>query len=539
MLTGLRALSTAPLGCVPDLLAARHPRATLRSDRPEPVLGGRRSVGYPDYAAAVRRTAAVLGAAGIGPGDVVAVSVQDGLGVHALVHGLWGRGAVPALISPRLEPAGALKLLHRLRPHGMVTDGATLTRYDDVVASIESELSRPVLVIEGTQWRQTPARSQWRADTAADLPVSPPQWDQERPALVTHTSGTTRTEPRLVVHRERSVRLQTQLQVGGAGLLLPDVRSYAVATSASHSRSITGLLSSMTLGWDVSLVNDVRPEHALHTIGIQGPDLLESYPNVLLLWETGTEDLSRYLARTRVFFSTYDAVHPRTVARLLQASRRRLPLYLQGYGQSEVGPISARVYTRWSARRGAHRDGRCVGWPVPGFTGHRVTAANGRRQLDPRRTGDVQVRTRAIAAGYLDGGDLFDQCELGEWFGPGDVGRRNPWGCLHLLERGVDAVAGVPSTLAAEDVLLGQVPDLTEVIVLAADGGALPVVSTASGRPPDAAAWRRAVRDLPVMLPPLTIPWDSFPRTATYKVKRAALAGSLRANGPLPTEGVR
>ncbi len=67
-------------------------------------------------------------------------------------------------------------------------------------------------------------------------------------------------------------------------------------------------------------------------------------------------------ASVKVFSSTFDAIHPATMSRLLKSSTRRGALFFQIYGQSEVGPAVGRAYFRPFAHKA---NGRCVGWAMP------------------------------------------------------------------------------------------------------------------------------------------------------------------------------
>jgi hypothetical protein len=94
---------------------------------------------------------------------------------------------------------------------------------------------------------------------------------------------------------------------------------------------------------------------------------------------------------------------------------------------------------------------------------------------------------------------------------------------VKLVDREVDMIPG-SSGLELEDQLLDRIPRATEVIVLPApDGDPVPVISTADGKPISAEEWRAATAGLRKLADPVLIPWDEFPRTATWKVKRLEL----------------
>ena len=73
------------------------------------------------------------------------------------------------------------------------------------------------------------------------------------------------------------------------------------------------------------------------------------------------------------------------------------------------------------------------------------------------------------------------------------------------------------------------------VLVAGADGRPTPVVCSRAGEPLDPHRWASAVRDQPPLAPPQQWRWEDLPKTATWKVRRLALADLLaecEAAGP-------
>ena len=59
-------------------------------------------------------------------------------------------------------------------------------------------------------------------------------------------------------------------------------------------------------------------------------------------WEVLANDPRGPLSNVKYFSSTFDAIHPRTISRLLKSSERRSPLFFQIYGQSEC-PVTLTI----------------------------------------------------------------------------------------------------------------------------------------------------------------------------------------------------
>jgi acyl-coenzyme A synthetase/AMP-(fatty) acid ligase len=241
-------------------------------------------------------------------------------------------------------------------------------------------------------------------------------------------------------------------------------------------------------------------------------------------WEGLTEDRRRPFASVKYFSSTFDAIHPRTMSRLVNSSERRGALFFQIYGQSEVGPAVGRAYFRKSAHRA---NGRCVGWAMPGCAKVRVTGRDGKRpsEKDP---GFIEVAWPGLAKTYVAEQERYNTERHGDWWRTGDVGYRTKVGCLHVFDREVDMIPGVRSTLEVEDVVLSRLGELSELVVVRGPKAEpVPVLCTSDDQPLDRERWRAAVADFPQLAEPFQIPQAELPRTATLKVQRVKLSRRL------------
>ena len=154
----------------------------------------------------------------------------------------------------------------------------------------------------------------------------------------------------------------------------------ALHMSFVHSRFYHLLGVLLHFGSPLLFITDPEPAAAGPLLARHRPGIVETHPNTFVLWEELADAPGAPLARVRSYGSTFDAIHPRTVQRLLGASNRRSPWLMQLYGQSETGPVAFQWYTRRSAARA---DGRRVGIGIPGFT--RVRIADDDRTACPAR----------------------------------------------------------------------------------------------------------------------------------------------------------
>ena len=341
-------------------------------------------------------------------------------------------------------------------------------------------------------------------------------------ALITHTSGTTGI-PKLVVHTPRTMRVRLRPQLVLLALMRKK-ESVAIAIPFVHSRTFAALALCLIKALPTQLVKQSDPERVAEFFLKHRPGLIEALPNLLMEWEGLTDDPRRPFASVKYFSSTFDAIHPRTISRLINSSDRRGALFFQIYGQSEVGGAVGRPYFR----RFAHRtNGRCVGWALPGSARVRVVSRDGERPSQ-RNPGYIEVAWEGIAKTYFGQQDLFEAGMHDGWRRTGDVGYRTRRGCVHMLDREVDMIAGVASNLEIEDVMMAGLAELTELIVVTGPGGEpIPVVCTLEDRALDLARWRAAVAPFPQLADPVQLPWAEIPRTATMKVQRGELVRRL------------
>ncbi|CAM4010066.1 class I adenylate-forming enzyme family protein [Kibdelosporangium persicum] len=505
------------LGTLLERAAARHPGNVIVLDHDldvAPQTGRRATVA--ELAELVDELAARLWAAGLRPGERAVVHKASGFDITLLALAISRVGGVPVLLSPKLDGETVAELVRRVDRPVLVTDQDKLDNH--LPASI-FDLVKRVLVAKGSH-----ARAE-RLDAFAGAPrVEPVIRPPDQPALITHTSGTTGI-PKLAVHTGYTLNARHRLQV----TLFRAVRkrqTVAVHVSFVHSRMFTALSVPMSRGFPMLVLGESEPGHVARMFAATRPGFIEAHPNSFLEWEELADHPSKPLSTVSVFSSTFDAIHPRTVRRMLAGSRRRFPVFFQLYGQSECGPLIGRGYTK----RNAHKmDGRCVGYAVPGMTAVRVVSKDGKPPTESS-PGYIEVRTAGRIVTYLGEQDRYRKQENDGWWRMGDVGYKTKLGCLHLLDREVDEIPGFGSTLAVEDKLFERMPQLTEVIIIPGpDGDPTPVVCTKDDQPLDRVAWQRAVTGLPAMAEPVQWKHGELPQTATTKIKRLELVKMLQA----------
>ena len=500
------------IGLLPEMAAAVHGSTPITLDHDLDVLpeAGRRLT-VAEFADHVDDLAGRLWAAGVRPDEHIVVHKSHNADIWMLGAAASRIGAVPVMLNPALDAATVGALLERVDQPNLLTDEPKL----DALAEVPlADLTKRVIIVSG---ERPGAKS--LAELAGAARVKPVTRPIDEAAVITHTSGTTGL-PKLVVHtpRTQGIRLTPQWRLLS---LMRKKETVAINIPFVHSRMVAAMALTLTKGLPILLMRESEPEAVAEQFLEHRPGFIEALPNSLMEWEGLTKDPRRPFASVKYFSSTFDAIHPRTMSQLLKSSTRRGALFFQIYGQSEVGPAVGRAYFRNSAHKA---NGRCVGWAMPkGCAKVRVVSRNG-KPTSEKNPGFIEVAWPGLAKTYFAEQDRYATNRDGDWWRTGDVGYRTKLGCLHMLDREVDMVPGVDSSLEVEDLVLSKLEELSELVVVQGPNSEpVPVVCTHDDQPLDQDRWRAAVADFPQLAAPVHIPQAELPRTATLKVQRLAL----------------
>ncbi|MEU6996610.1 class I adenylate-forming enzyme family protein [Streptomyces sp. NPDC046465] len=505
------------LGLLPQMAAAVNGSTPITLDHDLDALphAGRRLT-VAEFADAVDDLAGRLWAAGVRTDEHLVIHKSANADIWMLGAAASRIGAVPVMLSPALDADTVGALMQRVGRPTLLTDTRKLQGGLDQLAL--ADLTRRVITVAG----EHPA-AQSLAALAGAPRVAPVVRPLDDAAVITHTSGTTGL-PKLVVHtpRTQGIRLLPQWRLLS---LMRRKDPVAIHIPFVHSRMVAAMSLALLKELPVLLLNDSDPDSIAEQFAAHRPGFVEALPNSLMDWEDLAGDPRRPFASVKIFSSTFDAIHPRTMSRLLHSSKRSGALFFQIYGQSEVGPAVGRAYFRGSAHKA---NGRCVGWAMPlGAARVRVVSRDGRPPTQDN-PGFIEVAWEGLAKTYFAEQDRYTANRNGAWWRTGDVGYRTRLGCLHMLDREVDMIEGVASSLEVEDVVLGRLPELSELVVVPGPGDRpVPVICTTDDTPLDAARWRAAVTDFPQLAAPVQLTQAELPRTATLKVQRLALADHL------------
>ncbi|MFD4629002.1 class I adenylate-forming enzyme family protein [Streptomyces sp. NPDC058284] len=522
-----RVPATGRIGEMWHLAARNHPEQRVIVDRaPDVDPEGPLERTYRQWTALVDDLAARLRAMGVREWDRVAVVKSNHLDISLLASAAARIGAIPALISDTHAPEVLTVLLARLERPYLVTERRVLEA-KEFDAEALAELTERAASVDGAPAGRTDVLDFGRLDRGP-APARQLRAYGE-PMVITHTSGTTGV-PKLVLHSAASLYSLALVEAERwpvFGLRADD--TVAFCQPYSHQRVVTGLLPLTTVGSKLLMLSDPRGPRLRELLVRHAPTLVETLPNAFLAWEELSRDPGRPFRRVRVFVSSFDAIHARTVRAFLAATDRRFPVWIQSWSQTEAGAVAVRPYTRRTVRRRGHRPAptQMLGWPVPRFGRLRAVDPVTGEEVPRGEVGLIQFSAPGRCLTYVGEHERHDRKRQDGWWNLGDLAVVNRWGAVRLIDREVDRIPG-SSALEIEDLLLDRLPDTTEVIVLSVrDGLPQPVYSTRRDIPVEPARWRSATAGLPALAEPLHIRWDAFPRTATWKVRRVLLREQL------------
>ncbi|MEV4644412.1 AMP-binding protein [Saccharopolyspora sp. NPDC049357] len=509
------------MGVLFDRAAARGHPTRVHLDRAFDIApGGGTTYDVPALAELVRAASGWWSAAGAFPGGRVAILKDDHWDIDLLACAAVRVGAVPAKLSAHLPAETASTLLKRLEPDVLVTTPGVLER-----ATAEGV---DLAAFARTTVSTGPAPGAVALDELrGSAPPDPHRRDDDQPLVITHTSGTTGV-PKLVVHSTRTIignlaRFEA-LPTPVVGLRRDDV--VATASAYAHGRTFcwTAVVMS-TAPAEIVVLTSQEPDQVDPLLRRHPPTVVEGLPSAFVRLKPLTRRLANPFGRVRLFISTYDAVHPATLRAYLKASQCDNPLWMDGWGQTETGPLTFRLHHRGSVRR-RRLQAHPVGRPVPVKTRLKVVDPGTFQPVRPGEPGLVLARTRALCLDYLGESERFEDKKVGTWWNTGDLGIRRRDGSVHLVDREIDC-APEASCVATEGLLEERLPRALECVLLSrADRPPLPVVVTADGEM-SGHAWRHATRGLPAMSEPVVLNWEDVPRTGTGKVRRLELLNRL------------
>ncbi|MFF9865232.1 FadD3 family acyl-CoA ligase [Streptomyces sp. NPDC013953] len=490
----------------------------------EAVVEGRTRVTYAELGDRVERAAAACVAAGVAPGDRVAVWAPNTLDWIVSALGAVTAGAVLVPLNTRFKGAEAAYVLERSRAKLLFITGtflgtsyvASLRRTGRVLPSLEQVVVLADSAPEDFRtWKEflaggdgvPAARVRARADAV----------DPSGPSDIVFTSGTTGRPKGAVISHAQSLRCYgTWARLAG----LREGDRYLIVNPFFHTFGYkAGILACLMRGAVMVPQPVFNVDTVLANVAAERISVLPGPPTLLQSVLDHPARSSYDLSTLRLVVTGAAVVPLRLVERL--RGELGVPTVLTAYGLSEASGIVT------MCRRG-DPDGTVAatsGRPIPG-TEVRIEA------------GEVLVRGHNVMSGYFEDPDgTAEVIDAEGWLHTGDVGSLDEAGNLRITDRIKDMfiVGGFNAYPAEIEQLLGIHPDLLDVAVIGVPDPRLGEVAMAFAvrRPgatltaDDLIAWAR--REMANYKVPRRVEFlTELPRNASGKVVKGELRARAR-----------
>lgn len=388
-------------------IVGRFLRTVEQSPTATAVVGqGATSLDYAGLERASAEVASALGAAGVGPGHVVPVSIGRSIDFVVAVVGIVRCGAAYVPVDPAW-------------PRG---------RREALLAGLPFQVG-----IVGADHRAAPMDARWR--TVAELSGAGRAWtDREigsgAPLYLMFTSGSSGTPKGVVVPHRGVERL---VRDGDYAEFRPG-RRWAFLSSTAFDASTLELWGPLLSGGTCVLFESSLPSIDEIADGFRTRGITDAWLTAALFHAVVDERLDAF-AECRQILTGGEVVSPRHARRFLEAHPTvRL---INGYGPTENTTFSL-CHT---IRPPDAADDRAIpiGRPIAGTT-TRIVDRDG-RSVAPGQAGELLVGGQGLALGYWNDPTrtaerfIRSDGEEGLWYRTGDLVRQDMRGVVHYVGR--------------------------------------------------------------------------------------------------------
>ncbi|MFE7775807.1 FadD3 family acyl-CoA ligase [Streptomyces sp. NPDC057445] len=498
--------------------------AAQRYGEREAVVEGRTRVSYAELGARVERAAAACIAAGVEPGDRVAVWAPNTLDWIVSALGAVTAGAVLVPLNTRFKGTEAAYILERSRARLLFITGAFLgTSYVASLRRADVELPHleQVVVLADSAPEDYRTWKDFLADgdgvPASEVRARADAVASSAPSDLVFTSGTTgRPKGAVITHAQtlRCYDIWSEL----AGLREGD--RYLIVNPFFHTFGYkAGIIACLMRGATMVPQPVFGVDTVLANIASERISVLPGPPTLhQSLLDHPARD-AHDLSALRLVVTGAAVVPLRLVERL--RGELRIATVLTAYGLSEASGIVTMCRRGDAPETIASTSGRAIP-----DTEVRVLAA-------PGEPGEILVRGHNVMRGYFEDEDGTSKVlDADGWLHTGDVGVLDESGNLRITDRIKDMfiVGGFNAYPAEIEQLLGLHPDIADVAVIGVPDGRLGEVGKAYAvrRPgstltaDDLVAWSR--REMANYKVPREVEFvKELPRNASGKVLKTEL----------------
>jgi O-succinylbenzoate-CoA ligase len=415
--------------------------AELYGDKPAFVAGGA-SVSFAAHNERVNRLIHALRARGICKGDRVAILARNCIQYMDVYGAAEKAGFVAAPLNFRLTRHELAQVLARLQPRIVFAQAELADLVDGDVVVVDDDSYEALLATSSAEEPE----GEVAPDDLCYLISTSGTTGMPRAAMLTHR-GQWLNACALALEfgldpTDRHLATMPLFHIGG--------RSHVL------SHTLRGCTVVLHDGWDTAAVVADLERHRITTTQVVP---------TMVLWlldepDAGRRDLS---SLRRVFYASA----PMPVALLRRALDRFGSIFMQGYGQTESGPLATVLHAHEHELQGpgSGRLSSC-GRAVPGVQ-VKIADAEG-TELPRGEVGEVAIRSPFVMTGYWENPVASREALRGGWLYSGDMGRMDEEGYVYLSDRKKDLIISGGENIFPREVeeVLHSHPAVAEVAVL-------------------------------------------------------------------------
>lgn len=352
---------------------------------------------------AVNRAAAALRAAGVEPGDVVALKLPNRAEFVVVLFAAWRLGAAVTPINPSLVPAEVAY---------QVADAGSTVLVVDADSDVRAEV--PMLTLDALA-------------AGSPEPVAPVEPAADELALLIYTSGTT-GRPKGVMLDHANVNAMCDMVIQGFELTETD-HSLLILPLFHVNGIVVSTLSPLIAGGRATIAGRFNPATFFDRVESTRATYFSAVPTIYTMLAGLPAEVRPDTSSVR--FAVCGAA-PASVELLDRFERRYGIGLIEGYGLSEGSCAST-----GNPLHGKRKPGT-VGIPLPGQQ-IRILGADG-TVLPDGQVGEVVIKGPNVMRGYLNRPEETAKTVVDGWLRTGDVGRFDEDGYLVLVDRAKDMI---------------------------------------------------------------------------------------------------